>query len=166
MQTKSYDLPEGKVIYRDDLIEQNTVIVGDQKFAFDNEAEAKLLYEAVTFFGPGQYVLPDNEQDARQALDDWLAHKFELEAWFRFRSERRSADDIYVEKMIKPFWNQYRKYRQGLLEPPASLKSLVRKIEVEQSMDGEPVPIIFGPIPRGKYVPPPIVSHETTEAIA
>lgn len=151
---KSYDLPEGKVIYRDDLIEQNTVIVGDQKFAFDNEAEAKLLYEAVTFFGPGQYVLPDNEQDARQALEDWQAHKIELEAWFRFRSERRSADDIYAEKMIKSFWNQYHKYRQGLVDPPASLKSPVRKIEVERSTDDEPAPIVFGPVVRGKLVLP------------
>ena len=150
---KSYDLPEGKVIYRHDLIEQNTVIIGAQKFAFTNEAEARLLYEAVTFFGPGQFILPDNEADAQQALEDWMVHKQELERWFRRRSEKRSAHDAYIEKMIKSFWNIYRNYRCGLREAPASVKSPVHKVKVSPSTDGEPVPIVFGPIPRGESVP-------------
>lgn len=150
---KSYDLPEGKVIYRHDLIEQNTVIVGDQKFAFTNEAEAKLLYEAVTFFGPGQFILPDNEADAQQALEDWKAHKEEVGKWFRKRSEKRSIHEDYIEKMIKSFWDIYRNYRRGLREAPASRKSPVHKVQVAPSTDGEPVPIVFGPIPRGESVP-------------
>lgn len=155
---KLYEIDGGKLIYRDDLIEQNTVIIGRQKFAFTNASEAKLLYEAVTVFGPGDYLLPDNEADARQALEDWLAHKVELEAWFRFRSERRSSDDIFVEKLIKSFWNMYRMYRLGLEDPPGSRKSPVNKIKVERSPNEEAVPIVFGPIPRGKYIPESVES--------
>jgi hypothetical protein len=153
---KLYDIPDGKVIYRHDLIEQNTVIAGDQKFAFSNETEAKLLYEAVMSFGPGQFLLPDNETDAQRALEDWLAHKEELTAWFRRRSENYSIDPDYIEKMIVSFWRKYNQYRRGLEEPPASRKSPVHKIKVDPSPDGEPVPIVFGPIPREKYAPPPL----------
>ena len=162
---KLYEISEGKIVYRHDLIEQNTVIVGDEKFAFSNEAEAKLLYEAVTFFGPGQFVLPDNDPDAHQALEDWMAHKAELESDFRRLSEDRYADDVKIDKMIQALWNLYREYRRGLRKPPASRKSPVHKIKVDPSTDGEPVPIVFGPIPRGKYIPPPIESPETTEAV-
>jgi hypothetical protein len=138
---KLYDIPEGKVVLRNDLIEQNTVVVGKVTFHFDNEAEASLLYEAVSVFGSGQFLLPDNEADARRTLTDWLAHKAELNAWFRQRSESCSDDEEYVARMIKQFWVLYRDYRRGLKNPPASLKSPVRRIHVEPSPDGEPRPI-------------------------
>ena len=93
----------------------------------------------MTFFGPGQFVPPDNEADAQQAIEDWMAHKEELGKWFRRRSEKRSADDNYIERMIKAFWNIYCNYRRGLREAPASRKSPVHKVEVAPSTDGEPV---------------------------
>lgn len=150
---KLYDIPEGKVIYRHDLIEQNTVLAGAEKFAFSNEAEAKLLYEAASFFGPGQFRLPDNEQDARLALDDWLAHKQELDAYFWKRARRRSDRPEFQEGMVEEFWNLYRLYRRGHYKPIADSRSPLHKIAVTQVSDDEDVVIEFGRIPREKYAP-------------
>lgn len=141
------------LIYRDDLIEQNTVIAGQQKFSFESEFEARLLYEAIATFGPGEYVIPDRGPEAREALEDWLAHKEELNAWFRKRAENHSDDEDYIERMLKEYWNMYRLYRQGLEDPPAARSSPVHKIKVERSPNGEPAPIAFEPIPHSNRDP-------------
>lgn len=152
---KHYDIDGGKPFtYWHDLLEGHLVTIGQQRFSFSNEAEAKLLHEAFACFGPGEYYLPDNEAEAQEALDDWLAHKAELDAWFRLRSEDRLDDERFYTKMMDEWWFMYRRYRQGLEDPPGSRKSPVHKVKVERDPNGEPVPIVFGPIPRGNYAPP------------
>jgi len=145
---------EGKVIYRHDLIEQNTVIAGGEKFAFDNEPQAKLLYEAATFFGPGPYRIPDNEEDARIALEDWLAHKAEIDQYFWKRARRRSDDEQFQKEMVEEFWSLYRRWRRGHEDPMAARRAPLHKIKVERVPDDQDAVIEFGPIPREKYVPP------------
>jgi hypothetical protein len=150
---KLYEIPEGKVVYRHDLLEQNTVAIGAVTFPFTNEAEAKLLYEAATFFGPGEYRIPDNETDARLALDDWLAHKKELDEYFWKRAKRRSDREEFQEGMIEEFWNLYRMYRRGHYKPIGDPKAPLHKITVEPKSDDENAVIEFGRIPRGRYAP-------------
>jgi hypothetical protein len=153
---KLYDIPEGKVTYRHDLIEQNTVVAGTEKFVFTNEAQAKLLYEAATFFGPGRYRLPDNEQDARLALEDWQVHKRELEEYFWKRARRRSDRREFQEGMVEEFWNLYRRYRRGHYHPIADANAPLHKIPVEQVSDGDDAVIEFSRIPRQVRVPRPV----------
>lgn len=154
---KTYEIPErAKVIYRHDLIEQNTIVAGNKKWAFDNEWQAKLLYEAATFFGEGVYRLPDNEEDARLALEDWIAHKQELEKYFWRRARRRSDDEKFQAGMVEEFWELYKLYRRGRYDAIGDRRAPLHKIPVARlSDDVEDDQVIeFGRIPREKYEPP------------
>ena len=161
MPLKYYEIDDThRLIFRHDLIEQNTVIAGDQKFVFSNEAEAKLLLEAAQFFGSGEYLIPDNEEEARQALADWLENKKEIEAWFWDRANVRSDDQRWKERMVEACWRIYHKYRIGLYHPPAYKKSPVHRVKVEASADGEPKPIVFSPLEPRESATTPVGTRE------
>ncbi len=158
MALKAYTIPDGEIVFRHDLIEQNTVLVGDEKFVFPSEAEARLFLEAAEFFGPGEYELPDNGDEARRALDDWLEHKKEIETWFWECADEKSDDQRFKEKMVAAMWTLYRTYRRGLRNAPGAKKSPVHRIRVDESEDGEPKPIVFEPLKEHPTLAPPSVS--------
>jgi len=152
---KLYEIEwNGDVILRHDLIEQNTVIVDrEQKFVFSSLAQAELFYEAAKFFGAGKYLIPDNEEEARAALHDWLEHKKEIQVWFEELADAKTADDRIKEKMIGWLWSMYHDYRRGLEKPPGSKKSPVHKIPVTPSTEEEGGPIEFRPMSTPELEP-------------